>query len=69
MKIKITGQRLRVVGILLTLVGVALLMYNLFSGNNWRSWEPEERMGIAFGAVLIVGGLFVYREAAHKGGA
>ncbi len=67
-----SAQRLKNLGIGLTLCGIALLLYNLFNyepaqSGMWGSYyATEAKIGIAAGAVLIVAGIFSYIEGWRK---
>lgn len=51
----------KTLGIALTLLGLAVFVYNIFDPAwRYRSDAYNVRMGLAIGAVLMVGGLFAY---------
>ena len=65
-----SAQRLKNLGIGLTLCGIALLVYSLFNyepafsaiTSSGSYYATEAKIGIAAGAVLIVAGVFSYIE-------
>jgi uncharacterized membrane protein YidH (DUF202 family) len=69
-----SAQRLKNLGIGLTLCGIALLIYNVFNyepafsaiGSRGSYYATEAKIGIAAGAVLILAGVFSYIEGWKK---
>lgn len=50
----------KTIGMILTLVGLAVFVYNVFDPT-WRDHnDPGPRIGLAIGAVLVAAGLFTY---------
>ena len=50
------------VGGALIAVGLAVLAYNLFGFvSHVLIWREGERLGIAIGVLIVVGGVFLYR--------
>jgi len=69
------AQNLKRLGILLTLCGVALFVYNVFNyepafsaiGSRGSYYAGGAKIGMAVGALLAVGGIFSYIEGWRRG--
>ena len=64
---RMKAQVLRMLSPALTLVGVALLVYNLMGSEMYGEgtkvvWAPETRALISLGAVALVAGVLLYRQ-------
>jgi hypothetical protein len=65
-------QRWKILGITLMVLGVGLMVYNVFPSYcgygsfRYYCWEADALKALALGAMLIVGGIFAYKEGARK---
>ncbi len=66
-------QQWRILGIALIVLGVGLVVYNIFPssglsgyGGGYYYWRADALGWLAFGAMLIVGGIFAYKEGSRK---
>lgn len=66
-------QQWKILGIALIVLGVGLVVYNIFpsfgpiyGGGVYYYWGADALRWLAFGAMLIVGGIFAYKEGSRK---